>query len=278
MEIPINYNNLMTPHKDTPGDALGLLSWRVSVVIVAALASVSLVAWVGTVEQTNSMRGMVMGLGQIGHHKQGNIGAIDFLAMWTMMMAAMMLPTIIPMVLAHHAVYLRRWESALSTPAFAMGYLSVWSAIGLVVWLAYWVFAQWGDDAAQSNWLLALAGETLVFAGFYQFTRWKRRCADVCRSPLTFVHTYDSYRGARNALRAGMVLGANCLGCCWAEMTVLLVVGLTNLVAMTILFVLFLVEKNWKHGGAVANVAGIGLIVLGVAVLAYPPLLTGISN
>jgi predicted metal-binding membrane protein len=61
-------------------------------------------------------------------------------------------------------------------------------------------------------------------------------------------------------------------------MLVPLVVGLTNLGAMAILFVLFLVEKNWKHGRAVVNVAGIGLIVLGVAVLAYPPLLAGISN
>jgi hypothetical protein len=42
--------------------------------------------------------------------------------------------------------------------------------------------------------------------------------------------------------------------------------------------VLFLVEKNWKHGAMVANVAGIGLIVLGVAILAYPPLLAGISS
>lgn len=47
---------------------------------------------------------------------------------------------------------------------------------------------------------------------------------------------------------------------------------------MTILFVLFFVEKNWKHGRAVANVAGIGLMVLGIAVLAYPPLLAEISN
>ena len=59
---------------------------------------------------------------------------------------------------------------------------------------------------------------------------------------------------------------------------VLVVVGLTNLVGMAILFVLFLVEKNWKHGRTVANIAGIGLILLGVAVLAHPPLLAGISN
>jgi predicted metal-binding membrane protein len=95
---------------------------------------------------------------------------------------------------------------------------------------------------------------------------------------LAFVYIHDGRRGVRNALRAGIVHGVHCLGCCWAAMTVLVVVGLTNRVWMTILFVLFFVEKNWKHGRAVANVAGIGLMVLGVAVLAYPPLLAGISN
>ena len=61
-------------------------------------------------------------------------------------------------------------------------------------------------------------------------------------------------------------------------MIVLVVVGLTNLLGMAILFVLFLVEKNWEHGRAVAYVAGIGMMTLGVAVLGYPPLLTAISN
>ena len=264
--------------EDTPRRALRLLSWRVNVVVVVALVAVSLVAWISTIEQANSMRGMVMGLGQIGYRNQGNMGAVEFLAMWITMMAAMMLPTIAPMVLAHHAVAHRRLEGALSTLAFVAGYLLVWSAIGILVFLAYWVFTQWDDDAAQSHWLLTLAGETLVVAGAYQFMRWKQLCADMCRSPLAFVFIHDGRRGVRNALRAGMVHGAYCLGCCCAAMTVLVVVGLTNLVWMTILFVLFFVEKNWKHGRAVANVAGTGLMVLGVAVLAYPPLLVGISN
>ena len=61
-------------------------------------------------------------------------------------------------------------------------------------------------------------------------------------------------------------------------MLVLAVVGLTNLPAMVMLFVLFFLEKNWKHGRAVANAAGVGLILLGVTVLAYPPVLAAISN
>jgi predicted metal-binding membrane protein len=274
----ITYDELMTPHKDTPRDAFALLSWRVNVVVVVALVSVSAVAWSATIEQAHSMRGMVMGLGQIGYGHQGGMGAVEFLAMWTTMMAAMMLPTIVPMVLSHHAVALRRRESALSTPAFVTGYMLAWSGIGIVAWLAYRVFAQWGDDAAQSQWLLTLAGAMLFFAGSYQFTRSKRRHADMCRRPLAFSSIYRSNRGVAGARRAGAAHGGYCLGCCWAEMMVLVVVGLMNLLGMAILSVLFLVEKNWKHGHAVANVAGIGMMMLGVAVVAYPPLLTAISN
>ena len=264
--------------QDTPRGAFDLLPRRTNVAVVAALVSVSLVAWGGTVEQADSMGDMVMGRGQVGHRNLCSVGAIAFLATWSTMMAAMMLPTIAPMVLAHHAVAHRRVEGTLSTLAFVIGYLLVWSAIGVVVWLAYRVVAHLEQDAAQPHWPLMLAGAVLAFAGFYQFTRLKRRCADMCRSPLTFVFNHDSHRGVGNALRAGVVHGAYCLGCCWAAMTVLVVVGLMNLVWMTILFALFFVEKNWTHGRAVAKAAGVSLIALGIAILAYPPLLAGISS
>ena len=74
-----------------------------------------------------------------------------------------------------------------------------------------------------------------------------------------------------------MMHGEYCVVCCWAAMMVLVVVGLMNLPWMTILFVLFLVEKNWKHGRAVANIAGIAMIVLGPAIAVYGTLLTAIS-
>jgi predicted metal-binding membrane protein len=135
-----NVIHVVTPHTDTPRDAFDLILWRVNVVIVFALVSVSLVAWGGTLECANSMRGMVMGIGQIGYRNHGSMGAVEFLAMWIAMMAAMMLPTIAPMVVAHHAVAGRRMEGALSTLAFVAGYLLLWSAIGIVVFLAYSVF------------------------------------------------------------------------------------------------------------------------------------------
>ena len=266
----------MKPEQDTPRLAFDLLPTRLNVVIVFALVTVSLVAWIYTVEQAGAMRSMPMGLGQLGH-LQGQMGVVGFLVMWITMMTAMMLPTIVPLVLAHHAVALRRREGALSTLAFVSGYLLVWWAVGILMLLMYTVFLHWDDDGA-ARWLHLLAGEILIFAGAYQFSRLKQHCADMCRRPLTFVFQHDFHHDVRNALHAGTIHGAYCLGCCWAQMMVLVVVGLMNLLWMPILFVLFLVEKNWKHGRAVAGVAGIGLLVLGAAVLAHRPLLNVISN
>jgi predicted metal-binding membrane protein len=183
------------------------------------------------------------------------------------------------MVLSHHAAAaLRRPGGSLSTPAFVIGYMLVWSAIGVVVWTAYWAFERWGADKGHSQWPVILAGAVLVFAGAYQFTPWKQRWADICRSPQTFVLIHGSCRDMRHTLWAGLMHGAYCLGCCCAAMLVLVVVGLTNVPAMATLFVLFFLEKNWKHGRAVANAAGIGMVLLGVTVLAYPPVLAAISN
>ena len=77
-----------------------------------------------------------------------------------------------------------------------------------------------------------------------------------------------------SALRAGAVHGALCPGCCWALTSVLLVVGLMNLMWMIGIFVLFLVEKSWRHGLVLAKIAGSLLMVLGVAVVAWTALLT----
>jgi len=265
------------PEQDTPRLAFDLLPWRVNAVILFAIVAVALVAWQSTVAQAMAMSHMAMGLGQLGHGNQAEMSAGAFLTMWIAMMTAMMLPTIAPMVLAHHAVALRRHEGTVSTLASVAGYLMVWWALGIVMWLGYSVFAQWDVGEAAPRWLPLLAGGILFFAGAYQFSRWKHHCANMCRSPLAFVFRHDSRRGIRPAFGAGMMHAAYCVGCCWAAMMVLVVVGLMNLPWMTALFVLFFVEKSWKRGRAVASITGVALMVLGAAVAFHAPLLTTIS-
>jgi predicted metal-binding membrane protein len=127
--------------------------------------------------------------------------------------------------------------------------------------------------AQESLWIGRVGGGVLVLAGAYQFTRWKDTCLRACRQPLTFLLTHDFGRGLRGALRTGASHGLYCLGCCWALMAVLFVVGLMNLTWMAAIAVVFLAEKNWRHGVALTRVVGTAVILFGIAVLANPELL-----
>jgi predicted metal-binding membrane protein len=262
----------------TPLAAFRILGWRVNAAVIAVLFVLSLVAWAATIDDAVSMRAMAMGLGQIGARNQGEMGVAVFFAMWITMMVAMMLPTVAPVVLAHLAVMRRQGRGGGATLLFIAGYFVVWSAIGIVPLLAYTAMAALPDEAAQSAWLPRLAGAILVVAGGYQFTGWKQVCFDHCQSPFAFVASHDFGGGALSSLRAGVVHGAYCLGCCWALTTVLLVVGLMNLAWMAAIFALFLVEKSWRHGLAMAKIAGAMLVALGIAVVVDPALLQRIST
>ncbi|HEY4138489.1 MAG TPA: DUF2182 domain-containing protein, partial [Casimicrobiaceae bacterium] len=142
----------MTSEDDTPRGAFKLLSWRINIAVVVAMVVLSALAWRSTIDQAISMRGMVMGLGQIGVLAQGMMGAGVFLTMWTTMMVAMMLPTVVPIVLAHLSVVRRRREGPWATFAFIGGYLFVWSGVGIAPLIVYWGLALLGDDAAQTQW------------------------------------------------------------------------------------------------------------------------------
>jgi len=251
---------------------------RVEIVVVATLVAVSLAAWYVTVADARTMRGMAMGLGHVGTRVVGPMGSAAFLAMWVAMMTAMMLPAVAPMVLAHLAVARRRGDGFGPTLLFIGGYGAVWAAIGLVPLAAFVAFTRLADDATPSRWLSLLAGAILVLAGAYQFSGWKRRCLDHCRSPFAFVAHHDFGGGMASALRAGIVHGAYCLGCCWALMLVLLVVGLMNLAWMAALFVLIYAEKTWRHGTMLARIAGTALVILGVAIATEPSLLALVSD
>ena len=267
----------MEPNEEGLRAALTGLSRRINLAVAVGMIAVSVLAWQSTVEQAVSMSGMAMGLGQIGGLAQGDMSASVFLVMLVTMMVAMMLPTAVPIVLAHLAGTRRQGRGVHLTLVFIAGYLLVWSAIGVVPFIAYKAFAQLSADAAQSIWLPALAGAILIVAGAYQFTGWKQFCLDRCQSPFAFVVAHDFGAGAAGSLRAGAIHGALCLGCCWALTAVLLVVGLMNLMWMAGIFALFIVEKTWRHGLLLAKIAGVALVVLGAIVIARPAMLALIS-
>jgi predicted metal-binding membrane protein len=212
----------------------------------------------------DGMEGMAMG----GMSAAGwSVGAaLVFVGMWTVMMAAMMLPAAAPMILTFAAAQARRDNmAAVPTWIFIAGYLFVWSAVGVVVF----GLVQVGADAPsylgsvdRAIWGPLVLGVTLVVAGVYQFTPLKRVCLRHCRSPMAFValHWRD---GPLGAVRMGIWHGAYCLGCCWALFAILIVAGIMSLGWMLVLTLVVFAEKVFPHGQRVSATIGIALIVLG---------------
>jgi len=221
------------------------------------------------------MSGMVQGLAQVGGPVSFDMAAPVFLAMWVTMMVAMMFPTIAPIVLLHRMVVRRHGGRRAATVSFVGGYLLVWAAVGLV---PLTVFLAFRDLSMGTVAVERVCGAVLLVAGAYQFTPWKQACLRACRTPLTFLATHDFGRGLRGTMRAGLSHGAYCLGCCWALMAVLFAVGLMNLAWMAAIAVVFLAEKNWKHGAALTKVVGSATAALGLVVLGYPDVLSAVAT
>lgn len=249
---------------------------RATVALVAVLLGLASIAWWGVAVQVGGMQGMASGLAHVGATMPMDVTVPVFLGMWVTMMAAMMLPTVLPMVLAHRMVAAGRGDGWLPTGAFVGGYLGSWAVAGLVPAA---LFPLLSDAAMLSErQLAAIAGVVLAGAGLYQLTAWKEACLRACRSPVEFLLSHDFGAGIRGAVRAGASHGLFCLGCCWALMAVLAVVGLMNLVWMVGLSLLFLVEKTWRRGDALTRPVGVALIGTGLAVAAWPELLQRLAG
>lgn len=260
---------------DTPRSAYRVLERRVTLTTIAILLALAGLAWWSTLDSVRDMSGMVQGFAHVGDAMPFDMSGWVFMAMWTTMMVAMMFPTIAPIVLLHRMVIRRRGEGTLPTVAFGAGYLVIWTVIGVIPLTALIVFRELADNA---SWVGRVGGATLVLAGLYQFTRWKDTCQRACRTPLTFLATHDFGSGSIGALRAGMSHGLYCLGCCWALMAVLFIVGLMNLAWMAAIAVVFLAEKNWRHGIALTKFVGTAVTAFGIAVLIHPSLLDSVSK
>jgi predicted metal-binding membrane protein len=254
------------------------LERRVTLATIGVLLALAAIAWALTVRQAVGMSTMATGLGQVGARMPLDLTAPLFLSMWLSMMVAMMFPTIAPMVLAHRAIVRKRGEGWAPTVSFVLGYLTVWAAIGLIPLAALVAVRSVAPLAESPPQLVAASGAILLLAGGYQFTRWKTKCLKACRTPFGFILDHDFGAGSQSAFLAGIAHGAYCLGCCWALMAVLVVVGVMNLVWMVALALVFLAEKNWRHGALLTRVAGTLVAGLGLAVLVHPELLTWLSG
>lgn len=256
---------------DTPRSAYQVLEARTTLAATGALGLLGALAWAWTAASSADMDDMAVGLAPSGTMMMSFDMSLGlFMGMWTAMMAAMMLPTVAPIVLLHRMVTRRRGEGPLASVGFVGGYLAVWVVVGLV---PFTLLSAVRDVPRDDGWLVPFGGAVLVVAGAYQFTAWKDSCQRACQTPLSFVMTHDFGTGSLRAARVGAAHGLYCVGCCWALMAVLVVVGLANLGWMAVIALVFLAEKHWIHARALSRVVGSLLVVLGLAVVVTPSLL-----
>jgi predicted metal-binding membrane protein len=235
------------------------LARPVSATIVAALLACAAIAWLITFRQAGSMGGLAM------------MTAGLFLVTWLVMMVAMMFPSVAPMTLAFASLTRSRGEGYIPTAVFVLGYVAVWTAAGLVpLAVLQAVNHAW---TTPPSWLPRVGGVVIIVAGIYQFTSLKYACLRACRSPLGFIMTHDFGGGLPAAVRAGASHGLYCLGCCWALMAVLAVIGLMNIAWMAVIAAIFFIEKNVRWGELLPRAIGVGCIAAGLAIVAWPVLL-----
>jgi predicted metal-binding membrane protein len=230
--------------------------------LAAALLTLAIVAWLVTGDR---MGGMDAGPGT----DPGSLGF--YVGIWVVMMAAMMFPSIWPMV----AVYARVESGArtrgnpLPVALFVGGYLAAWTAFGLAAYGVLELGRSLSIDALA--WDSAgpyVAGGVILAAAAYELTPAKDVCLRRCRGPVDFVLGYWK-AGHRGALRMGVEHGAWCVGCCWALMAALFALGMMSLWWTAFVAAVIAVEKllPWKAIASRGVAALLAVLAIGVAVL-----------
>lgn len=197
-----------------------------------------------------------------------------FLVAWAAMMAAMMLPAVLPVVrLYGRAATAGR---AAPLPFFVSGYLTLWVVTGLPAYLAWEALEE--PIAAGATWTGRLAGATLLFAAVWQLTPLKSLCLRHCRSPMSFFMRHGKgIAKPAGAFEMGFSHAAFCVGCCWTLFAVLVAVGTMNIAWMVPLAVLIVLERNAPRGEQIARLGAAALAGLGVALLLAPSMLVHVT-
>ena len=237
--------------------------------ILALLLVLASLAWLylvlGRPEGDGTATGLTMG-----------IPAPLFMAMWAMMMVAMMFPASAPMILMFsnvHRARAERGQAFAPTWVFVSGYILVWLVAGAV---AYGAAIVAEASASQVPWLTAnaarIGGFVLISAGLYQLSPLKRSCVTKCQTPFQVIMTSwrDGYGGA---FRMGFDHGRYCLGCCVFLFAILFPLGVMNIGAMIAITAFIFAEKSLPVARQLGLAAAAVLVIYGAAVMLQPDLL-----
>lgn len=191
-----------------------------------------------------------------------------FLAMWVVMMVAMMFPTAAPMILAFQKVQAAKRQpddAFVSTWVFVTAYLLVWALAGIAAYAGVLVAEIASVRSALGPVSAAqFGGAFLMIAGIYQLTPLKEICLSECRTPIVMTSWHDDAAGA---FRMGLLHGVYCLGCNWLLFAALFPLGMT-IAAMVVITLIILAEKMLPWPTLVRYTGAVVLVLYGALVIA----------
>jgi predicted metal-binding membrane protein len=248
------------------------LPTRVQVGLVALLLALAAAGWALTGDR---MTGMDAGPGT-------DLGGLGWFAgVWVTMMAAMMLPSIAPMVLGHARFQEARRGGGRGraigvNAAFVAGYLVSWAVAGI---LGYAIFEGVRSlDLGFLAWDEAgpyVAGGVILAAALYQLTAPKDACLRHCRIPAMLLERWRP--GRLGALRMGIEHGVACVGCCWALMAALFALGVMSVAWMAFVAALIAAERLLPWRTPAVRAVAVALAVIGIAVAFAPEKVPGLT-
>jgi predicted metal-binding membrane protein len=196
--------------------------------------------------------------------------------MWTVMMVAMMMPSLIPMLLRYRQTVGSRGKTRLGrlTALVGVGYFFVWTAFGIAVFpLGVGLAAVEMQRPALARAVPIALGVVVLIAGILQFTAWKTHHLAFCREAPAHGHTLPADVGT--AWRHGMRLGLHCAHCCANLMAILLVIGVMDIGSMAVVTTAITVERLAPAGERVARAIGVTVVGVGLFLIARAAGLVG---
>ena len=256
--------------------------YKVQKIILVSLIFTSLIAWLFSINQPDMMMETMM-------MTPNPIAVLVFTVSWTIGMAAMMFPSIVPMVLLYNRLIVGDNNSnnyhfeiskqtnkrqfpliflsinySIKTIVFVASYLLVWSLTGIFLLLSCSILMNNLSITYGIRDLDFVYGLLLVISGLYQFSSLKRKCLTYCESPLAFFIKRWKGNSIIGTIRMGTYHGLYCLGCCWPYFLLMVALGWMNIAWMSLFAGIIFGEKIWSKGIWISRFTGIAFAIVGI--------------
>jgi len=262
--------------------------YKVQKIILLSLISISLIAWLFSIKDPDMLIMMEAML------TLNPIAVSIFTVSWTIGMAAMMFPAIVPMVVLYNRLIVGNNNNnnsdnhidiskrinnkqrqfplifslsinySIKTILFVASYLLIWSLTGILLLLSWSILMNNLFMTYRAIDLDIVYGILLIISGLYQFSSLKRKCLGYCESPLAFFTRRWNGSSTIGAIKMGTYHGLYCLGCCWPYFLLMVALGWMNIAWMLLFAGIIFGEKMWSKGIWISRFTGIAFAIVGI--------------